>query len=596
MAFSKLTIAKAWNSSWNYFTALLMFVGPGYVIAVGYMDPGNWATDLAGGSQYGYTLLFIIFLSNLLAILLQFLAIKLGVVTGLDLAQACRIHFPRWLNISLYLLCEGAIVACDLAEVIGSAIALKLLFNIPLPAGVAITALDVLIILFGYHDENGTSMRVVRLFECFVMLLVGGVAMCFVVELSYSGADAVQVLKGYLPSATLFQDSGLLYVAVGIIGATVMPHNLYLHSKLVQSRSSFRRNQLKKEQYIQSEVCATSDELILSPHNLSSDPHPPSTSMPPSFDRTSMLRQTIRTTLHFSNMDSVIALTLALFVNSAILIVSAANFYYSPPSSPQHQQIGDLFSAHDLLVSALGPTAGLFYALGLLFAGQSSTLTATMAGQIIMQGFLGLTVRPWLRRLVTRLIAIVPAMVVAIVAGNQGLNGLLVGSQVALSLQLPFAVVPLVWFTSSRRIMRAQLDELNEPEAEEGRTRTKMSEHRPLDAHEEADLAMQRMPDPLPLSVAISSDFQDSELPPLPSTGTAFLPPRRRASSERNPVGCRAVRGAKATGDGDEDRARTGAEGESSARLYEFLVADDARCGGERADYCVERDVTGANF
>lgn len=476
-----------------------------------------------GGSQYGYTLLFIIFLSNLLAILLQFLAIKLGVVTGLDLAQACRVHLPRWLNIILYLFCEGAIVACDLAEVIGGAIALNLLFHIPLPAGVAITALDVLIILFGYRDGNGTSLRVVRLFECFVILLVGGVAVCFVVELTYSSADAVQVLKGYLPSATLFQDSGLLYVAVGIIGATVMPHNLYLHSNLVQSRSNF----LKKEQYMQSEVCTTTDELTLSPHSLSPDLHPPSASMPPSFDRTSVLRNTIRTTLHFSSMDCIIALNLALFVNSAILIVSAANFYYSPPSSPQHQQVGDLFSAHDLLSSVLGPTAGLFYALGLLFAGQSSTLTATLAGQIVMQGFLGLTVRPWVRRLVTRLIAIVPAMVVAIVDGNQGLNGLLVGSQVALSLQLPFAVVPLVWFTSSRKIMRAQLDELDEPEVEEGRTKTKISEQRPLDAHEEADLAMQRMPDLSSLSIAISPD---SELP-VPSTGTAILPPRRRASS-----------------------------------------------------------------
>ncbi|RUP45241.1 natural resistance-associated macrophage protein-domain-containing protein [Jimgerdemannia flammicorona] len=559
MAFPSLPptiVPTKWDSVKNYAKQLVGFVGPGYVIAVGYMDPGNWATDLAGGSQYGYTLLFVIFLSNLIAILLQSLAIKLGVVTRLDLAQACRAYLPRWLNYILYVLCEAAIVACDLAEVIGSAIALKLLFGLPLPWGVAITGLDVLVILFAYRDERGASMRVVRLFEFFVMALVGSVFMCFVVELTYSNANPVEVLKGYLPSGTLFQNQGLLYVAVGIIGATVMPHNLYLHSSLVQSRSDVLRTKMGMEQG------SNDDDAAETTHGRSSPPPAPSLTTnpstpadvhefpPPLFDPTTALQRTIRTTLHFSIMDSTLALSLALFVNSAILIVSAANFFYSPPDSPQHQETGDLVSAHHLLATYLGPPAGLIFALALLFAGQSSTLTATMAGQIVMSGFLGITVRPWLRRLITRLVAIIPAMVVAFVKGDNGLNGLLVASQVALSLQLPFAVIPLVWFTSSKTIMRAAIDPAAIEDGVEGRgwvvelvpSKVKKSDEMPdhltgttvpleVDMHEDADVSLQRLPDASVSSSTLADDPPVSSLVPT-------NPSHRRlsvASHRRNP-------------------------------------------------------------
>ncbi|KAK9717843.1 Manganese transporter smf1 [Basidiobolus ranarum] len=390
---------------------LLSFIGPGYMVAVGYMDPGNWATDLSGGSQFGYSLLFVILLSNIMAVLLQTLCIRLGVVTGCDLAQMCKKRYSRPVNLALYVLCEIAIIACDLAEVIGSAIALQMLFKIPLPYGVLITTLDVFLILLANRNDSKLANR---FFEFFIILLVGGVGACFVIQLVYVKPNVGQVMAGYLPSAEIFTNSEVLYVAIGIVGATVMPHNLYLHSHIVKIRSP---NSDEKEETNQ-------ETRILS----------------------------IKSALNFSIVDCIFALTFALFINSAILIVAAAAFHYTDNSAPV--EVADLFDAHKLLSEYLGPIAGTSFALALLLAGQSSTITATMAGQIVMEGFLGLTMRPWLRRLITRAFAIVPAMVVAIIAGSKGLNEVLIASQVLLSLQLPFAVIPLVLFTSNKEVMQ----------------------------------------------------------------------------------------------------------------------------------------------
>ncbi|KAG9302738.1 hypothetical protein G9A89_009515 [Geosiphon pyriformis] len=402
----------------------LGFVGPGYLIAVGYLDPGNWATDLSGGAKFGYSLLFIILCSNFMAMLLQGLAIKLGVVSNMDLAQACRHVCPRWANIVLYVFCEIAIIMCDLAEVIGSAIALKLLFNIPLPWGVAMTGLDIMILLLLYRDN---SLKSARILESLVMFLVVSVGLCFMLELVYSKPDSASVLKGYLPSSGIFTNGGQLYIAIGIIGATVMPHNLYLHSHLVKVRK--QRDEISLE-------AETNNMLETGNSN-----HSPK----------QLFENLIRRTIKLSTWDSTIALTFALFVNSAILIVSAANFFYNSQVDPD--KVG-LFDAYELLSHYLGSLAGFLFALALLIAGQSSTLTATMAGQVVMEGFLGLKLRPWLRRLITRSLAIIPALVIAIVKGSDGLDGMLIASQVVLSLQLPFAVVPLVYLTSSKKIMR----------------------------------------------------------------------------------------------------------------------------------------------
>ncbi|RGB30493.1 natural resistance-associated macrophage protein [Rhizophagus diaphanus] len=402
------------------FKKFLGFVGPGYVIAVGYLDPGNWATDLTGGSQFGYSLLFIIFCSNLFAMLLQSLAIKLGVVTGMDLAQACKYFFPKYLNYFLYVLCECAIIATDLAEVIGSAIALKMLFNLPLPWGVAITALDVMVILFIYRDN---SMKASRMLESLVMLLVGAVGICFLLELVYSQPNSTDVLKGYLPSSGIFTNAEQLYIAIGIIGATVMPHNLYLHSHLVKVRKD---QELKKNNHKIGQDIGTDIKTF---------------------------KSIITKLMNLSVIDSSVALTFALFVNSSILIVAASNFYYKN----SEENVATLFDAHSLLTRYLGPPAGALFAIALLIAGQSSTLTATIAGQIVMEGFMGWKIRAWVRRLITRSFAIVPAMIIAIVSGENGLNDTLVASQVALSIQLPFAVIPLVYFTSSKKCMKVNV-------------------------------------------------------------------------------------------------------------------------------------------
>jgi manganese transport protein len=371
---------------------LVAFAGPGFLVAVGYMDPGNWATDLAAGSRYNYTLLFVIMLSNLMAILLQSLCIKLGVVSGRDLAQACRDHYSRPVTWALWVLAEIAIAACDLAEVIGSAIALNLLFHIPLIWGVCITVLDVLLILF--LENKGF-----RYIEAIVVTLTATIGICFGLEILFSKPEMAGVLHGlFVPSKALFTDREMLYIAIGILGATVMPHNLYLHSAVVQTRNFERTPEGKRE------------------------------------------------AIKFCNIDSAVALTFALFVNASILIVSAATFYRSG-----HNEIAEIHEAYKLLSPLLGVTgASTIFALALLASGQNSTLTGTLAGQIIMEGFIHVHVRPWLRRLITRLIAIIPAVIVTAIAGSSGTAKLLILSQVILSMQLSFAVFPLVMFTSDK--------------------------------------------------------------------------------------------------------------------------------------------------
>ena len=377
-------------SGLGFWRKLLAFSGPGYLVAVGYMDPGNWATDLAGGSAFGYTLLSVILLSNLIAILLQSLCAKLGIVTGRDLAQACRDHYSRPVSFGLWILCELAICACDLAEVIGSAIALNLLFGLPLIWGVCLTALDVLAVM--YLQNRGF-----RYIEALVVTLIVTIGGCFFAEILFSKPDVVAVFGGFLPSFEIIQNPEMLYIAIGILGATVMPHNLYLHSSIVQTRKYERTAPGKAE------------------------------------------------AIKFATIDSTVALMFALFINGAILIVSAATFY------GRGENVAEIQDAYKLLSPMLGvPIASTLFALALLASGQNSTLTGTLAGQIVMEGFLRIRLRPWLRRLITRLIAIVPAVIVTAIYGEHGTASLLVLSQVILSLQLPFAVVPLVVFTSSR--------------------------------------------------------------------------------------------------------------------------------------------------
>ncbi len=369
---------------------ILAFAGPGYLVAVGYMDPGNWATDLAGGSKYGYSLLSVILVSNLMAVLLQGLASKLGIVTGRDLAQACRDHYSKPVSMVLWFMCEIAIAACDLAEVIGSAIALNLLFGIPLPVGVCITALDVLLLL--YLQSKG-----VRLLEALVIVLVATVGACFFFELLLAQPEVGAVLRGFIPQTSVVSDPGKLYLAIGILGATVMPHNLYLHSSIVQTRQYEQTHEGKRE------------------------------------------------AVRYAFVDSTIALSFALFINAAILIVAAASFH-----TTGNQEVAEIQDAYKLLTPLLGAGASTVFALALLASGQNSTLTGTLAGQIVMEGFLDLRIRPWLRRLITRLIAIVPAVIVSILYGESGTAKLLILSQVILSLQLSFAVFPLVMFTSDK--------------------------------------------------------------------------------------------------------------------------------------------------
>ncbi|AWB25650.1 divalent metal cation transporter [Methylobacterium currus] len=373
---------------------LLAFLGPGYMVSVGYMDPGNWATDIAGGAQFGYTLLAVILLSNLMAVVLQALAARLGIATGRDLAQACRDAYSRPVGIALWLACEAAIIACDLAEVIGTAIALKLLFGLPLLLGAVLTGLDVLLILL-------LMRRGFRALEAFVIALLTIIFVCFALQIAMAAPPVRDVLAGFVPSTKIVTDPAALYLAIGILGATVMPHNLYLHSSIVQTRA-YPRDEAGK-----------------------------------------------RSALRFAVADSTIALTLALFVNAAILIMAAKVFHGSG-----HAGVQEIEEAHALLSPLLGVgLASTLFALALLASGLNSTVTATLAGQIVMEGFLHLRLPDWARRLVTRGIAIVPVVVVTGLYGDGGTAKLLVLSQVVLSMQLPFAVIPLVRFVSDKNKM-----------------------------------------------------------------------------------------------------------------------------------------------
>jgi len=378
----------------SFWRKLLAFSGPGFLVAVGYMDPGNWATDLAGGAKFGYSLLAVVMISNLMAILLQHLCIKLGVTTGRDLAQACRDHYSTPTVWCLWILCEIAIAACDLAEVVGSAIALQLLFGIPLVWGCCITALDVLAVL--YLQTKGF-----RYIEAIVITLIGIIGGCFAAELIFSKPNFASVMLGFIPGPHIVANPGMLYVSIGILGATVMPHNLYLHSSIVQTRKFEPTPQGKRE------------------------------------------------AIKFATIDSTTALMFALFINAAILILSAASFHWSG-----HQDVAEIQSAYQLLSPLLGVgVASALFAVALLASGQNSTLTGTLAGQIVMEGFLNIRIRPWLRRLITRGVAIIPAVVIIGIFGESQTTQLLVASQVVLSMQLGFAVWPLMRFTGERAKM-----------------------------------------------------------------------------------------------------------------------------------------------
>ncbi|KAI4272036.1 MAG: hypothetical protein LQ337_005591 [Flavoplaca oasis] len=400
------------------------FIGPGFMVAVAYIDPGNYATDVAAGAATRFKLLFIILMSNVFAILLQSLAVRLGTVTGLDLAQSCRAHLPRWLNIALYVLAEGAIIATDIAEVIGSAIALNLLLNVPLIAGCAITLVDVLIILIFYSPDG--SMRRLRAFECFVMCLVIGVVVCFCVQLSYIEDTAVgDVFKGYLPSSAVVDGEGI-YLSCGILGATVMPHSLYLGSGTVQPRLRHYDEKAGNLATVSSSDASGSDKVIYRPSLAA-----------------------IRSCLTHSTVEVCLSLfTFALFVNSAILIVAGASLY-----SEDQAQSGDLFDVHDLLAKTLAPAAGTIFALALLLSGTSAGIVCTIAGQMLSEGALNWTIAPWMRRLLTRSISITPSIIIAGAVGRDGLSATLTGTQVALSVALPFVSAPLIYFTCRKQYM-----------------------------------------------------------------------------------------------------------------------------------------------
>ncbi len=375
------------KNKWKKFFA---FVGPAYLVSVGYMDPGNWATDIAGGSMFGYQLLWVLLMSNLMALLLQSLSARLGIVRGLDLAQASRKIYPSWVNIPLYVLAELAIAACDLAEIIGMAIGLQLLFGIPLLFGICITVFDTLLLLFLMN-------RGIKILERFIISLIFVIGVSFLMELFISQPNISEVVTGFIPTKL---DGSALYIAIGIIGATVMPHNLYLHSSLVQTRSINKTY------------------------------------------------SGIKDALKYNFIDSTIALNLAFFVNASILILAATAFYKNGLF-----QVAEIQDAHRLLSDIFGNLAPTLFAIALICAGQSSTITGTLAGQIVMEGYLNLRIRPWLRRLITRLIAVTPAFVTILYFGEEKLGALLILSQVVLSLQLGFAIIPLIHFTSDKKQM-----------------------------------------------------------------------------------------------------------------------------------------------
>ncbi len=382
------TISTDKKTNWK---RMFAFLGPAYLVSVGYMDPGNWATDIAGGSQFGYKLIWVLLMSNLIAILLQSLSARLGIVRGLDLAQASKASYPKLINIPLWILAEIAIIACDLAEIVGMAIGLNLLFGLPLIWGVCITVFDTILLL--YLMNKG-----MRFMEMFIISLVFIIGLCFIAEMFIVSPVYSDVVKGFMPSSL---DGSALYIAIGIIGATVMPHNLYLHSSLVQTRKIDRSD------------------------------------------------KGIQRALKFNLFDTTIALNLAFLANSAILILAAAAFYNNG-----YYKVAEIQDASLILEKLFGNAAPTLFAIALIAAGQSSTITGTLTGQIIMEGYLNLRIQPWLRRIITRLLAIVPALFTIIYFGDSALGSLLVLSQVVLSLQLGFAVIPLIHFTSDKKTMK----------------------------------------------------------------------------------------------------------------------------------------------
>jgi manganese transport protein len=389
---SHRTIPFSSGASW--FRKILAFAGPGYLVAVGYMDPGNWATDIGGGSKFGYTLLSVILISNLMAMFLQALSAKLGIATGRDLAQACREQYSHRTGLFLWVVCEIAIAACDLAEVLGSAVALKLLFGLPLLAGVLITAFDVLIVL-------ALQGRGFRLVEAFVVTLIASIAACFAYEIFFAHPLWHEAAMGFIPRAEILRNREMLYIAIGILGATVMPHNLYLHSSIVQTRAFGSSTRDRRE------------------------------------------------AVRYAIFDSTLALGFALFINAAILVLGAAAFH-----TRGLHNVAEIADAYKLLSPVLGASlASTLFACALLASGQNSTLTGTLAGQIVMEGFLDIRLKPWLRRLITRSIAIIPAALVIGFSGENKVTSLLILSQVILSFQLPFAVIPLIQFTGDRSRM-----------------------------------------------------------------------------------------------------------------------------------------------
>ncbi len=370
---------------------ILAFLGPAYLVSVGYMDPGNWATDIAGGSEFGYKLIWVLLMSNLIAVLLQSLSARLGIVRGMDLAQASKNAYPKWANIPLYILAEIAIAACDLAEIVGMAIGLNLLFGLPLIWGISLTALDTILLLF-------LLKKGMRTMEVFIVSLVFIIGFSFLIEMFIVSPEYGDLIQGFVPSKL---SGDALYIAIGIIGATVMPHNLYLHSSLVQTRK---------------------------------------------FDRTP---KGMKNAIKMNLFDTTIALNLAFFVNAAILVLAAAAFYVNG-----YFHVAEIQDASDLLQNLFGKAAPTFFAIALIASGQSSTITGTLAGQIVMEGHLNLRIQPWLRRLITRLLAIIPALFTIIYFGNEALGSLLILSQVVLSLQLGFAVIPLIHFNSDKKLMK----------------------------------------------------------------------------------------------------------------------------------------------
>lgn len=381
----------------KFWKKMMIYIGPGLMVAVGYMDPGNWATNIQGGAKFGYTLLSVILISNLFAMLLQHLALKLGIVTGYDLAQACRANYSKPVSIGLWILCEIAIAACDLAELIGSAVALYLLFKIPLIIGIILTVLDVFLLL--YFLKKGF-----RKLEAIVASLIGVIFICFAYEMILAHPPFGLMLSGFIPSVDIVFNPGMLYIAIGILGATVMPHNLYLHSSIVQTRAYEKTEAGRKE------------------------------------------------AIKFATIDSTAALLLAFLINAFILILAASTFH----KNPLYRNTADLMDAYHLLPKILGVSlASIFFGIALLASGQNSTLTGTLAGQIVMEGFLNITLKPWARRLLTRMVAIIPALIITFLYGEKGIMSLLVLSQVILSMQLSFAVFPLVAFTSDKKKMGA---------------------------------------------------------------------------------------------------------------------------------------------